>query len=147
DFVGSKAFPQKKLRKVIKTRRRWMFSWITGSGVLKDEQFDEDKDKLAEFYRDEGYIDFEIKDIKFDYTDSSHMIIRFFISEGRQYKVGSIQFKGNQRFSAEEISKGDKSSKGIQMKVGTTFSPKKLATDIENVRDFYGARGYVDTGV
>src|SRR5262249_26337028 len=34
DFVGAEAYPQKKLRKVIKTRRRWMFSWLTGSGVL-----------------------------------------------------------------------------------------------------------------
>src|SRR5262249_53202350 len=69
EFVGAKAFAQKKLRKAIKTRRRWMFSWITGSGVLKDEQFDEDKEKLAEFYRNEGYIDFELKDVKFDYKD------------------------------------------------------------------------------
>ena len=28
-----------------------MFSWITGSGVFKDEQFEDDKEKLAEFYR------------------------------------------------------------------------------------------------
>ena len=83
-----------------------MFSWLTGSGVLKDEQFEEDKEKLAEFYRDEGYIDFEIKDVQFDYTDPGHMMIRFIVSEGRQYHVGSIQFKGNQLFSAEEISKG-----------------------------------------
>jgi outer membrane protein insertion porin family len=147
DFDGAKAFPEKKLRKVIKTRKRWMFSWITGSGVLKDEQFEDDKDKLAEFYHDEGFIDFEIRDIKFEYPDPSHMVIRFQILEGQKYKVGSIQFKGNQLFSAEEISKGDKSSKGIQMPAGSTFSPKKLGADIENIRDFYGARGYIDTGV
>ena len=144
DFVGAEAFPQKKLRKVIKTRRRWMFSWLTGSGVLKDEQFEDDKEKLGEFYRDEGYIDFEIKDIQFEYPDPAHMIVRFLVSEGQQYKVGSIQFKGNQLFSQEEISKGDKSSKGIQMGVGTIFSPKKLAADIDNIRDFYGSRGYID---
>jgi len=34
---------------------------ITGSGYLKDEQFEEDRDKLVEFYRDHGYIDFESK--------------------------------------------------------------------------------------
>ena len=36
EFEGARAFKQKKLRKVIKTRRRWMFSWLTGSGKLKD---------------------------------------------------------------------------------------------------------------
>ena len=66
------AFPQKKLRKVIKTRKRWMFSWLTGSGVFKDEQFEEDKEKLREFYRDKGYIDFEIKDVQFEYPTPRH---------------------------------------------------------------------------
>lgn len=147
DFVGAEAFSQKRLRRVIKTRRHWMFSWITGSGVLKDEQFEEDKEKLAEFYRDEGYIDFEIKDIQFDYPNPARMIVRFLVSEGQQYKVGSIEFKGNERFSAEQIIKGDTSSKGIQMGVGTIFSPKNLAADIESIRDFYGSRGYIDTKV
>src|ERR1044071_1470337 len=88
DFVGAQVFPQKKLRKVIKTRRRWMFSWLTGSGVLKDEQFDEDKEKLAEFYRDHGYIDFEIKDIQFLHPTPKTMVIKIVIYEGRRYKVG-----------------------------------------------------------
>src|SRR6266849_4706339 len=67
EFVGATAFKQSKLRKEIKTRRHWMFSWLTSGGFLKDEQFQEDKEKLAEFYRDHGYIDFEIKDVKFDH--------------------------------------------------------------------------------
>src|SRR6266571_561078 len=62
EFVNAKAFSQRKLRKVIKTRKHWMFSWITGSGFLKDEQFEDDLEKLREFYRDNGYIDFEIKE-------------------------------------------------------------------------------------
>src|SRR6185295_17498344 len=82
EFVEAKAFPQKKLRKAIKTRRHWMFSWITGSGVLKDEQFEEDIDKLAEFYRNDGYIDFELRKVDFDYKDPKHMVVRFLISEG-----------------------------------------------------------------
>ncbi|MHC1767605.1 MAG: outer membrane protein assembly factor BamA [Verrucomicrobiia bacterium] len=147
DFIGADAFTQKKLRKVIKTRKHWMFSWLTGSGVLKEDQFEEDKEKLAEFYRNEGYIDFEIKDVQFEYPDPEHMIIRFLISEGQQYKVGSVQFKGNEEFPTEQIMKGDKSSKGVEMGIGSTFSPKSLDADIQNIRDFYGSRGYIDAGV
>jgi outer membrane protein insertion porin family len=62
---GGGLFSQKKLRRVIKTRRWWMFSWLTGSGKLKDEQFQEDKLRLFEFYQDEGYIDFDILDVTF----------------------------------------------------------------------------------
>jgi outer membrane protein insertion porin family len=162
DFVGAEAFPQKKLRKVIKTRERWMMSWLTGSGVLKDEQFEDDQDKLAEFYRSRGYIDFEIKDVKFEQMDPKHMTIRLFISEGRQYKVGTINFKGNQLFSGEairqwiydnkkwieETKRNRKENKrGLRLTEGQIFTPASLTRDLEAVQDFYGARGYIDTRV
>src|SRR5437773_1888288 len=49
-FSGAQAFSQRKLRKQLKTRRHWMFSWLTGSGKLKEEQFQEDQEKLKDFY-------------------------------------------------------------------------------------------------
>ena len=97
EFVGAQAFSEKKLRKVIKTRAHWMFSWITGSGVLKDEQFDEDKEKLADFYRNGektgqgGYLDFEIKKIDYIYPTPRTMIIRFTISRGDAIQGGLRQ--------------------------------------------------------
>ena len=72
EFIGAAAFPQKVLRKQIKTRQHWMFSWLTGSGVFKQDDFDDDKDALAEFYRSHGYLDFEIKDVKFEHPDAEH---------------------------------------------------------------------------
>ncbi len=157
EFIGAKAFPQKKLRKVLKTRRWWMFSWITGSGVLKDEQFQEDKEKLADFYRNEGYIDFEIKDVKYDYITPKKMIIRFIVSEGNQYHVGSVELKGNQKFPTEEIMKGIISEgkrhqprmlpgapKTKENPKGDIFTPKGLQADMEAIRDFYWSKGFID---
>jgi len=156
EFVGANAFSQAKLRKVIKTRRHWMFSWITGSGYLKDEQFEDDQEKLHEFYLDSGYIDFEIKDIQFINPDPRTMVIRFIVYEGRQYKVGSVKFTGNKLFSLAELTNGVRfvtSTKpgkhkfgpnGLEMDVGDNFTPKGMAKDIEAVEDFYGAKGYID---
>jgi outer membrane protein insertion porin family len=165
DFVGAKAFPAKKLRKTIKTRRHWMFSWITRSGVFKEDQFDEDKEKLSAFYREKGYIDFEIKDIQFLNPTPRTMIIRFVISEGTQYKVGSIKFTGNKLFSAADIAAGLRAvhqrsrskakigANGLPMDVGDVFKAGGqtkdsdvvgLAQDIEAIEDFYGAKGYID---
>lgn len=161
DFVGASAFKEKKLRKVIKTRKRWMWSWITGSGVLKDDQFEDDREKLGDFYRSEGYIDFEIRDVKFEQLDPKWMAIHLYINEGRQYKVGSIDFKGNQLFTTEEIKtwiSANKSlidpakrakhenARGLRLTPGQIFTPQGLAKDIEAIRDFYGARGYIGKG-
>ena len=41
-----------------------MWSWLTGSGYLQQEEFDGDTDRLVEFYHSHGYLDFEVKDVK-----------------------------------------------------------------------------------
>lgn len=149
-FVGANAYPQKKLRKILKTKQRWLFSWLTGSAVLKDEQFEDDKEKLIEFYQNEGYIDFEIKDVQFDYITPAKLVIRFIVSEGTRYKVGNIAFKGNALFSTNEIYKGirvEGRAKKMEMTVGKIFTPKGLQKDKEAIQDFYGAKGYIDTKI
>lgn len=141
NFDNATAFPEKKLRKTIKTRKRWFMSWLTGSGTLKDEQFDDDKEKLADFYRENGYIDFEIKDVKFDQVTERKVGIHFDIFEGRQYKTGTVAIKGNSLFTADDI------MTRLKMKTGVNFTPGGLTKDIEAVRDFYGEKGYIDTEV
>jgi len=140
-FEGARAFSQAKLRKQLKTRRHWMFSWLTSSGVLKDEQLEEDKDKLAEFYREAGYIDFELKDLKYVYYTPRKLVLHFVISEGQRYRVGSVEFKGVSLFSTNEL------SRKLKMNAGEIFTPKALTKDLETIQDAYGAKGYIDTRV
>jgi outer membrane protein insertion porin family len=156
EFVGARAFSQKKLRHQVKTRKHWMFSWITGHGFLKDEDLDEDKEKLAEFYRDRGYIDFELKDVQFVHPTPSTMIVRFIIYEGTQYRVGAIKFTGNKVFSTAELTNGLKvvaairhwkyklGPNGLAMDVGDVFTPGGMGTNIDAIEDFYGSKGYID---
>lgn len=127
-----------------------MFSWITGSGVLKEDEFLTDRERLAEFYRNEGYIDFEIQDVKFDQISPRKMIIRFIVHEGNQYRVGSVDLQGNTHFPTEEIMQGvviEGRPVRPTMLVGEIFTPRGLQADIDAIRDFYGARGYVDTWI
>ncbi|MBG87730.1 MAG: outer membrane protein assembly factor BamA [Verrucomicrobiales bacterium] len=141
DFVGAQAFSQKKLRKVIKTRNRWAFSWLTGSGILKDDQFEDDKERLKEYYRNEGYIDFAISDITFEYPEEKKMVIKFHVFEGQQYKVGRVSYTGNKLFPTEQV------TEGVTMTTGETFTPVALQDDTDTVRDFYDARGYIDSRI
>jgi outer membrane protein insertion porin family len=156
DLIGTAAFSQKELRKQLKTKRRWMFSWLTGSGVFREDDFDDDRDQLAEFYHSRGYLDFEIKDVKLDHPVTNKMVIRFYLYEGRQYKVGSVTFAGNKLFNAEEIQHGLQAVKssehskdklgphGLAMDVGDIFTPGGLDKDTQAIEDFYGSKGYID---
>lgn len=140
-FVGASAFPEKRLAKVLKTKEHWMFSWLTGTDKFKDDQFDDDKEKLAEFYRNEGYLDFELKDIQFENPKPNALVIKFQVFEGKQYKVGAVVVKGNNLFPTPEI------EQGIKMTAGKTFTPEGQRRDVESVRDFYGTKGYIDSRV
>ena len=140
-FDGASAFTQKKLRKALKTRRHWWLSWITQSGTLKDEQLEDDKEKLVEFYADAGYIDFELKEGKFEYLTDRKLVLHFVISEGRRYKVGALQLKGLTLFPTNEV------GKKLKMNVESIFTPKGLTKDIEAIQDLFGSKGYIDARV
>jgi outer membrane protein insertion porin family len=141
-FDGAHAFTQKKLRKVVKTRRWWWLSWITSSGTLKDDQLEEDKERLADFYREAGYIDFELKEVVIaPEKNPRKVVVHWVISEGRQYKVGAIGFKGFTLFTTNEV------YKNLKMVVGSVFTPSGLRTNVSIIQDMYGSRGYIDTRV
>ena len=145
-FVNAKAFTQKELRKVLKTRRHWMFSWLTGTGVLKEDEFEDDQTKLIEHYQSKGYIDFSIQDIKYDYLTPKRMVIRFIVSEGRQYKVGTLDFKGNTIFTTNNFIHGVKvGGQLLKLKLtpGAVFTPADFTADQEMLADLYGSKGYL----
>jgi outer membrane protein insertion porin family len=156
EFIGAAAFSQKELRGVVKLKRHWMWSWITGNGVFKQDEFDDDSDLLADFYRNHGYLDFAVKDVKLDYPTTNTLVIRYYIYEGRQYKVGSIKITGNKIFSDVQIRDGMKynhdyqrlknrlGANGFAMDVGDTFTPDGLKNDTVALEDFYGSKGYID---
>ena len=155
-FLGATVFPQKELRAEIKTTRRWMFSWLTGSGYFQQEDFDGDRDRLAEFYRSRGYLDFEVKDAKLERPTTNSMNVKFYVYEGQQYKLGSVKITGDKIFSDVEILKGLQfvhdyqhskaklGPNGLPMDVGNIFTPSGLAKDAEAIQDFYGSKGYIE---
>jgi len=137
-FVGNKSFPSKRLNRLIKTRHRWFFSFITKTGVLKSDQFEDDLDTLRTFYRNEGYIDVEITKVDYERPRADRLIIRIHISEGIQYKVGAVKVQGNKIYPTTDL------MAQLKMTTGKTFTPPALTRDIEALRDYYGARGYID---
>jgi len=143
-FDGATAKTQKELRHVLQTRRYWMFSWLTGTGVLKKDEFEQDMDHLLEFYQNDGYIDFAIVGTRFENTAPNRMVIHIMVSEGRQYKVGTLTITGNTVFSTDDFIKG-KVIGGKRMVLtnvpGAIFKPAAFEADVETIRDMYGSKG------
>jgi outer membrane protein insertion porin family len=142
-FVGNTHVSSRRLRGVIETKKWWLFSWLTGSGRYKDDQFEDDLDKLRDYFREEGYLDVEIPQDKvvFEYPNPEKLVIVIHVDEGRQYRVGEVNFSGNQLFPSTLL------RRVVRQKTGMVFVPSKLDDDTRRLDDFYGKDGYLDTRV
>ncbi len=140
-FTGNAHVKSKTLRGIMDTRRWWMFSWITGHGRFKDEQFEDDLDKLRDYYREGGFLDIDIAEDKvvFEYPQPTKLILVINVSEGRQYHIGTINFEGNRLHSSALL------RRVLRQRSGMLFSPSKLDKDTERLEDFYSKDGYLDT--
>ncbi len=142
-FVGNAHIKAAKLKGEMETKKWWMFSWLTGSGRYKDDQFDDDLDKLRDYYREQGFLDVEIgaDKVRFEYPKPDRLLLTIEVNEGRQYHIGEVSFSGNKLYTSALL------RRVARQKTGFIFTPSKLDKDEERLRDFYGKDGYIETRV
>jgi len=142
-FVGNKEIKSSALRKKMETARWQWWSFLTGSGKFEDKEFEDDLEKLRDFYREKGYLDIEIDSTKitFSYPNPRSMVITIPVQEGKQYRIGDVSVSGNKLFPSDVL------VRVARVRPGDVFAPKKLDEEIERMSNFYGQFGYLDTEV
>ncbi len=137
-FNGNHMFSDKKLKSKLTIKPRKMLG-LLGKGVYNKEQLARDVERIANYYRSEGYLNVLVGVEKIEYsTDRSEMYITIYIEEGEQFQVGKITFAGNKYFTAEEF----KSS--MALKEGGTFKISHYQNDLRKIRTMYTSRAYID---
>ena len=136
-FEGVEAFKHKQVRKVMKTKKKHLFS----RGIFKQDVFQKDLERIRLFYQQEGYLDVKVVP-ELDYQQKEKkIIINIKVEEGTHYKTGELKIKGNQLFAETEL------LQVLEMLPGLTYSQYYLFQDVENIRKFYHAKGYMDARV
>jgi outer membrane protein insertion porin family len=157
DFAGNDHLTTKELRKIMKTRKKNLLSFLNKSGLFKDDDFKQDLDNLRTYYNWKGYIDMEVKDVKFEYPAPGLMKVTITVFEGIQYTVGKIDFDGNVIFTKQEL-RNYHGIKNVRMDEGKVYSPRAytpekkepneelptLENDLTRIRNLYGTRGYIE---
>jgi len=137
-FEGNAHFSAWRLRKEMKTKRQTIAAFLDKSGRLDEAQLQQDLDSLREFYRDHGFIDVEIKDVRRERNAKGKLTITIVFAEGPQYHVRNLTISG------ETVAKQEGIRPLLKMKEGSVYSPKQLHDDAKAVADAYGSGGYVD---
>ncbi|MBX7147738.1 outer membrane protein assembly factor BamA [bacterium] len=136
-FVGNKVFSDKKLAKQMLTKVKGTFSFLSGSGKLKDEKIEHDIELLQNFYLNNGYIKAKVGDPQITFTrDKKAIYINFPVHEGEQYKVGNVEVAGDIITTPEEL------KSKVTVKKGEVYNSSKAQTDSQTLSNFYGDQAY-----
>ncbi len=138
-FIGAKHIKPRKLRKIMKTKSKFFF---IRSGYFKEKDFKDDLERIKAYYYKKGYIDIKILDVKKIFSkNGKYLTIVIKLKEGKRYKIGSIEYKGNSIFSDDELRKGS------LLKPNEYFLPENLRDDLKRIEHLYYKQGYIDTVV
>ncbi|MCX6543564.1 MAG: BamA/TamA family outer membrane protein [Acidobacteria bacterium] len=145
DFVGSKAVKSGSLARQMKNNRKvGIFSWITRSGTYQAAKYEEDADKVVEFYRNKGYVMARVGQPSLKFIEDSkdkgtrYVALRIPVQEGERFRVGDVGFDGNTVVKTE----GLKSL--FNIKAGQFYSEKKVRKAMDKARELYGSVGYFE---
>ena len=110
EFTGNDAIADGTLRKRMKENRaHWWLSFITGRGTYQETKFEEDAERVLEYYRDRGYIRAQLGEPELSVlADSDDKKTRWIelsipVTEGNRYKVKSFDVAGNKVVKTEAL--------------------------------------------
>ncbi len=145
DFSGNRAFSDDQLRRLMETKERGVFTWITKSGRINREQLDDDLQKIITHYRNFGYLRAAVTDVKYRTSSNPAGRQRVYMDvtlyEGPRYKVRNVSFGKLSVYTPKQL------EPGLSMLNGDIYSLRKVSDDVEMIRRYYGAKGYADADV
>ncbi|MDD5166854.1 MAG: outer membrane protein assembly factor BamA [Candidatus Omnitrophica bacterium] len=134
-ILGNSSFPAKRILGLLKTKR----GWLLNAGILKDEVFKEDIERIKSFYQREGFADVAVEhEVKPDPNKAFFLYITIKIAEGKQYRVGNITIQGNKDVPEKMIL-----SKIKDCTPGNVFSQDTMRQDAANIQSLYFDKGYI----
>ena len=141
-FEGNRAFTNRKLKKSMETSEKWFLSWITGAGTYKEDVLKNDANLIAELYYNNGYANVKVGEPRVELAaDRKGLIVTIGITEGDQFRTGSIGYKGDLLESEGEL------AKKVKLKTGEIFDRSLLRADVFTLTDVYADKGYAFANV
>lgn len=137
---GALKIDQEKLTDIMANNEAQSFGWWFGrhNGELKLPELKIDPLRMADIYRQNGFLDIEVKPplLRVDFN-SYNAQLSYEIKEGIQYKVNDISFSGN-----EDIVNDEMIQKQIHMKKGKIFDINVVRKDMDRIKLQITSKGY-----
>ena len=99
-FVGNEVFLEKRLRKTMKKTKQRDLNIFKGSKYIEND-YEEDKIKLIDFYNENGYRDAKIVSEELYPINEKRIGLKLTLFEGSKYFIRSIEWVGNTKYPSE----------------------------------------------
>jgi outer membrane protein insertion porin family len=134
-FIGNKSFENDDLEDVIESSEKNWLSWLTESGLMKQQMLSQDVARLGSFYNNQGFLEVKIGNPQVD-QDGDWLYITFTIEEGPRYRVGTVSFEG------DLIEDKQKMRSLLSIQNQEFINRQVLREDVLKVTDFYSESGF-----
>lgn len=132
-------FEKREPRRVLSQKAMW---WpLPLGGIYRPEQTEGDLAALRTFYRDHGFLDVTVEAPSARSVGKGRMVLTYQVNEGRQYRIGQIDFEGATLFDTQELER----QAGLQP--GEVASQARINEAAAAVNRYFGNRGYIQNMV
>jgi outer membrane protein insertion porin family len=145
EFIGNTAKSDGTLQKKMKENKpKGLLGFITGGGTYQEAKFEEDADKIVEYYQNEGYVRARVGQPELKVLENSKdgkerwVQLRIPVTEGSRYRVGEFTIEGNTVVKTESL------RPLFEVEPGEWYSVKKIRDGLRKSQEIYGAGGYME---
>ncbi len=128
EFKGNKEFSDGKLEGEIESEEKEPFD---------NRKMQEDAEKIATLYKEKGYANVKVEPYTTEDEKSGMLIMTFFITEGKQIRIGKVNLVGVEAFKTKKIKKKMKTKRKKFFKQGL------LDEDLRTIEAYYRDKGFL----
>lgn len=99
---GAKQLDPDDLKDELALSERGLLSWITGSGVLREEILERDAAALEAYYGNRGFLNAKVGQPEVTYSETG-ITVTFRVDEGTRYKVTSVEYAGDMISAPQDL--------------------------------------------
>ena len=138
NFIGNKDYSDSRLRSEIVTRQSRLWRFFSSNDNYDPGRLEYDREKLREFYQNNGYYDFRVTSAVAELTpDQKDFYITMTIDEGRQYDFGEVKVEtALEKLNAKAL------RAAVPIKEGDLFKGNLIETTIDTLTYAAGIAGY-----
>ena len=142
NLVGCENVKPGYIKARLQTKPAGIIPGIGQAGTYRRETLDTDTEIIQYLYSAFGYVDAQVsKPEVFLSADKRWVYVTMYVTEGEQYRVGTVDIDGDLIFEKEEL------EKILKTKTGEVYNRVQVAEDVQRLVDKYSSEGFAFANV